>query len=124
MSFNQQTCESVAELDQSLRRNGNLRPDHSVDHTVFFLAGAEQGYIWQNLRPGLQINFFFRTEQGYIDCLGAKGLESYLGPPRVIVWDTLRNLSSTKWTIERSMGVKSGRIDLKHLPLEFSFRSM
>ena len=66
MSPYQQTCEGVPELDQSLRRNGDLRPDHKIIQFVF-QAGAEQGYIWQNLRPGLQICFSLRTEQGYID---------------------------------------------------------
>ena len=64
MSPYQQTCESVPELDQSLRRNGNLRPGHKI---IQLFSRAEQGYIWQNLRPGLQICFSLRTEQGYID---------------------------------------------------------
>ena len=60
MSSNQQTCESVAELDQSLRRNGDLRPGQQIS-----FSKTEQGYIWQNLRPGHQIiQFFSKTEQG------------------------------------------------------------
>ena len=61
MSSYQQTCEGVAELDQSLRRNGNLRPDQQI---IKFLG---QSNIWPDLRPGHHIiKFFSRTEQGYI----------------------------------------------------------
>ena len=54
MSPYQQTCESVAELDQSLRRNGDLRPGHKI---IQFKSGTEQGYI----RVTRSFGFFLKS---------------------------------------------------------------
>ena len=68
------TCESIAELNQSLSGNSDLRPATKT--------GFLRGTFWPQNKV---IRHFLYT--------------GYLGPPLVMVWDTLRNLKHCSWKL-------------------------